>query len=401
MPSESRAIRVECADDWHGLEPYRHLWDALAVEASTPYSLSAWGLSWWLAARPRGACLRVILIFQGDRLIGVAPFFASRMAPGLWRYAMLGGSLAAGVDVLARHGCERVVASAVREYLTTILPRPSLIRVDGVETDRSLLRSWASEPTLIAQKRYTKGAPYVDLCSGNGKTGWLASQSSHFRQQYRRRRRYLEGAGGRLRVLESGPQLRTGVGNLLALHNKRWAERGGSKAVSRSTQFMLETLVDQLTGSGHLRLILAEARGEVIAAVLVVAAGGEAACWLSGFDTTWGRASPVMLTFVEAARDAQERKAMRLDLGPGRQAYKYRLSKDERILQWLNLSPPGVAGRFARLVSTPEAVRTAATLALLERLRPDQVVALQRARSHVKWGTLQHLARALRRDSEV
>ena len=68
---------------------------------------------------------------------------------------------------------------------------------------------------------------------------WLAGRSTKFRGETRRYRRRLEEAGAEFRTVgaaERGPALDA----LLALHERRWRDRGGSQAMIPGLREMLD-----------------------------------------------------------------------------------------------------------------------------------------------------------------
>ena len=361
------ATEVKCIEDIASLETYRDAWDTLAIRAGRPYSLSPWGLIWWRNARPRNALLRAIVVLEGGRLVGIAPLYANRTKYGFYSYRFLGGSDGTRVDMVAAPGCERSVASAIVDALSEVRPRAAVINLNGIETSASELYTEWRKHGFRRQTRLSSGAPYID-CMPDPEA-WLTNRGSHFRQQIRRRRRYLASDGGQLRVIDDGHELETGVRECLRLHRSIWDRKGGSKVVTPAIEATLVELANDLAGSGHLRLAVAEGNGETIASVIVLAAGGEAACWLSGYDARWGRITPTALAMLEAARDAHERGDRRLELGAGLQAYKDRLSDGQRALRWLSLIPPGGLGHLAAATSMPTIAR-AATLAAVARKLP-------------------------------
>jgi hypothetical protein len=89
-------------------------WDELAVLTSSPYCCPAWMMAWWRHVAPSTAQLRVVAVFDGADLLGVAPFFVDRGLGGVRRYRLLGAGTSAPLGIIARSGAERMVASLRR-----------------------------------------------------------------------------------------------------------------------------------------------------------------------------------------------------------------------------------------------------------------------------------------------
>jgi CelD/BcsL family acetyltransferase involved in cellulose biosynthesis len=115
---------------------------------------------------------------------------------------------------------------------------------------------------------------------------------------------------------------------------------------------MLAQAGRELVALDRFRLWCLDVEGETVSAQLFVAAGGLLAYWLGGFDERLAAERPGLVTLVVAVGDALARGEERVDLGPGGEAYKYRLADSEERLELVSLVPPGplepwVRGRLA------------------------------------------------------
>jgi CelD/BcsL family acetyltransferase involved in cellulose biosynthesis len=104
---------------------------------------------------------------------------------------------------------------------------------------------------------------------------------------------------------------------------------------------MLRAVADALGPQGRFRVWVLEVDATPISCQVLVAAGGELAYWLGGFDETWAQQQPSLQTLVAAAEHAWAVGDRRLDLGAGGQSYKYRLADGEDTLEWRVLVPRG------------------------------------------------------------
>jgi CelD/BcsL family acetyltransferase involved in cellulose biosynthesis len=336
------ALRAELVVDAARLDSLRPEWDALAVGCRRPYCAPAWMLAWWRHAAPAGALLRVVAAFEGERLVGIAPFWAQPGRLGA-RYRILAAGTASRVEPLAEPGRVEEAAAAFAELLAGARPRPALLVFERVPADspwpRSLHGAWPGRRRPAVQRSHRAPAPALSL-EHDDLESWLASKSNNFRHQIRRSRRTLETGGGRFR-LSSTEELGRDLEAFARLHHGRWESRGGSEALRAGVEPMLAQAGPELLALDRLRLWCLDVEGEVVSAQLFLAAGGQLAYWLGGFDERMARERPGLVTLVVAIGDALARGDERLDLGPGGQDYKYRLADSQELLEFVSLVPPG------------------------------------------------------------
>ena len=308
-------------------------------------------LAWLRHAAPAGALLRTVAVYDGDALVGIAPLWAEARRRGA-RYRLLAAGTAARLEPLARPGLEREVGAACAEVLARTSPRPATLSFEqvppGSPWPQLLAAAWPGGPAALVSRAAAVPAPAARL-DRESFEGWLGSKSSNFRQQVRRTRRKLDAAGARFRLSGSGEELARDLESFAALHHARWRGRGGSAALTPAVERMLSDAGRELLPLGRFCLWSLEVDGTTISSQLFVAAGGELAYWLGGFDESWASHRPALQTLVVAIEDALGRGYERADLGPGGQDYKYRLADEEESLEFLDVVPPGPAYPLVRL----------------------------------------------------
>jgi CelD/BcsL family acetyltransferase involved in cellulose biosynthesis len=328
-------------EDEPGLESLRDRWDALAVAAGQPYSLSAWLLAWWRHARPADASLRVIVVEDGDELIGLAPFYTHSRLVDRGLYRLMADRLAPPAAPLAKPGRELDVARAIAGELNAQRPVARVVRLDGRRTDEDwverLRDAWPGGRRPWAFRRSAVTMGFIRF-EGADYAAWLQSKSSKVRQEIRRRRRRFEEAGATFSVAGMD-DLEQGLAGFLKVHESRWEGRGGSNAMVTGIEAMLLDAGRELIPGGHFRLYMAEAGGEVVSAHILLAAGGEVIGWAGGFDERWGPYAPSHQVMFYAIEDGFERGDRRLCLGPGEQDYKRRLADEEIVVDGAMLVP--------------------------------------------------------------
>lgn len=368
---DGSTLETVVVDHLAALEGLRAGWDALAVANRLPYCAPDWMLAWWRAAERPGASLRALAALEGDRLVGIAPFYVSRRRGGPARYSLLAAAASPRIEPLAARGRVDEVAAAFASALAGLDPAPDLIAFDGIPASSPwpalLARSWpAHRPTRVSVER-SRPAPTAALRDLTF-DGWLAAKSRNFRGQMRRAQRDLDGRGGRFRI--SGPdEVERDLEAFARLHHARWDPKGGSSALTPEVERMLPDAARELASGERFRLWCMDIGGEVVCAHLHLVAGGEVAWWLGGFDDAWASIHPSLQALATAIEDGMRRGEDRFDLGSGAQPFKYRFADAEDRLDWIRLYPPSGRRPLTLAAQAPAAVRRRISARLSKRLK--------------------------------
>jgi CelD/BcsL family acetyltransferase involved in cellulose biosynthesis len=348
--------------------PHRREWHELAVACGRPFLTPAFALAWFRHCRPHGSALRVVCVYAGDELVGVAPFFVTRGLLGAARYRVLGSGTVPGLEPLARGGSERDVAGAIGAALHDGRPRAAIVSLSGIPDGSPwpelLAAEWpGARPTAVVTRLDRE--PVVRLGDA-GYEGWLRSRPARYRQQLRRRTRRLQERGGECVVL--GPaELADGVEALVRGHRARWQDRGGSRLLTPAAQRLLTHAPAEL--DGVLQLVAVRLGGDLVAASAFVRAGDTLVAWLMGFQPAAAAFGPGPLLALTAVRTASDGGQRRIGLGTGDPDYKLRLATDVESLRWVSLVDRGSRYPLARLRVLPEELREVADRRLPERSR--------------------------------
>ena len=357
--SGKSALRGALLQELHDIEPLENQWDDLAVATKNPYCSPVWMLSWWRHCAPPGALLRVVVVLHGERLIGVAPFFAHRGSFGIVTYRLLASGNSFGLQPLALAGNELGVASLVADVLASSDPTPDILAFEGLPAGSGwpqLLRdTWpgASQPRL--NRGLSLQAPALDMGRGTYDQ-WLMSKSSHFRKHMKQARRRLGARGGVFTLARTPEEVEHALTSFARLHYARWDPKGGSNALTPSVEAMLRDAAQKLT-EDRFRLWSIEVDDHIISTQVFLAAGGEVAYWNGGFDEGSAADRPGIVSLLAAIEHAWEVGDLRFDFGAGPQDYKYRFANDGETLEWLTLVPMGPRYLLARLALIPSRLR--------------------------------------------
>jgi CelD/BcsL family acetyltransferase involved in cellulose biosynthesis len=331
------------------LAPYLAGWDALAAACERPLCLSAWMLAWWREAREAKGELRVVVVLDGEEVIGVGPFFASPTM-GLIEMRLLGAGFCHRIGPLARPGEEDRVAAALAEALAGVTPTPASVVFEGVDAGdawpRRIADHWPGRTPRLRTDA-TMDAPLVEL--GADYDSWLGRRSRNFRKSARRRANRLEDEGVKPRSACD----QEAVAALLRLHHARWSERGGS-GVDEGAERVIAAAAESLDGRGRIEVVLLDGPEGPIAAELVVHAGAAATFWSGGFDPEWSRYAPGTQGILAALELAAPLGTQVADLGGGGDEYKSKLADDSRPIAWQTVYPRGIRYPLIRLRLAPK-----------------------------------------------
>jgi CelD/BcsL family acetyltransferase involved in cellulose biosynthesis len=363
-------LRGRLLEEVGATEEVREGWDALAVAAGRPFCAPAWMLSWCNHVGPARAKLRVVAVFDGSELVGLAPFFSSRTRGGLVQFRLLGSRTSVRLEPLAVEGRESEVASVVAATLSEASPRPDLIVFEGIPTRSPwpglFVEAMGSRGKPFKHRAFPTIAPTLEL-EGRTYEEWFSSKPQHFRQEARRRRRRLEEKGADFQLCESNEEAEKGLEAFFRLHHARWRERGGSGVLDARVEAMLRDVAGELVKKGRFRIWTISVGDEIISSQVFIAAGGEVAYWLGGFDESWAKLGPSIQTVLKALEHSWAVGDKRLDLGAGAQEYKYSFAESQDVLEWVTLAPRAPRYPITRLQLIPKHMRER----VARRLKPE------------------------------
>lgn len=338
-------IATELITEFSAVDPLEAEWDELAVAAQLPMMSPACVLAWWRHMAPKTAQARIVAVREGERLVGLAPFYIDPAARRARLDIRLPGiELAGRLAPLAAAGRESEVANALAGALAGSRPGADVVALEGSPTSTSwasaLRTSWPGHIRPLSSSYSVHSCPIVSL-RGESYAVWLAGKSSNFRSQMRRLGRQFAAAGGTTRS-STVDTLASDVDVFMRLHASRWEGRGESHLLT-ARDAVAETFLDmgrRLLESERFRLRLLEIDGEPICAQLFLAAGGRVLYVNGGWDERFARLKPSMVGILSMIEEAFERGEQCLDLGVGDQPYKGRFADRDEPVAWTILLLP-------------------------------------------------------------
>ena len=202
--------------------------------------------------------------------------------------------------------------------------------------------------------------PVVDI-EGTSWEDYLAGRSSNFRSQVRRKERKLvRDYGLRYRLVDDPTRLGADMDTLIALHHARWSE-GDSEAFAGARAAFHREFAASALARGWLRLWIAEADGQAVAAWYGFRYARSELYYQFGRDPAWDRLSVGMVLLAHTLREAIKDGMREYKLLRGDDAYKNRFATGDPGVETVAVSR-GLGGRFAVSVaaaalSLPEPAR--------------------------------------------
>jgi CelD/BcsL family acetyltransferase involved in cellulose biosynthesis len=352
MPS----LNAELISEVSELEEFAEPWRALAHACARPGALPDWQLAWFRHAAPSGALLRSVTVREGERLVGLAPFFA--MPGRRLDYRLLGAGITHRLSPLAYPGTEQEVAGLVAETLASARPRPDLIAFEGIDAASpwpdAVARNWPG----LRPWRYTSSThpgPVIEL-RGQSFESWLSSRSSKLREAIRRARRRFEGAGGRALFVKDPAELEHVLAAFERLHRARWSSRGGSNLEAGGYE-ALAAAARTLVARDGMRLCSLHLGGRPVAINIALAGAGEVMGLCTSFDQASAALQPGLVAMAQMIEHAFSSSDRRFDFGAGDSDYKVRLSTHDAPVSWIGLVPRTRRYAVTRVRLAPDQTR--------------------------------------------
>jgi cation diffusion facilitator CzcD-associated flavoprotein CzcO/CelD/BcsL family acetyltransferase involved in cellulose biosynthesis/predicted ATP-grasp superfamily ATP-dependent carboligase len=339
---------IEKIADLTGFEQLRKEWDDLlqASAANCLFLTWEWMFAWWNHLRGDRE-LFILTVRSGHELLAIAPFaLRTRRLVGVLPVRSLEflgtGSVGSDyLDLIVRRGRERDAVEALGEYLVReqlMVEMAQVKRNSGVAAE--LARELRSRGWSLAETK-TSVCPFIKL-SGHSWESYLATLGSEHRYNFRRR---LKNATRqfdlRFEQVHSEGERREALAALVALHQMRWRERGGSDGLH--TQDLLafhEELSRIALERGWLRLFVMSFNGEPAASLYGFRYQHTFYYYQSGLDPAYSKCSVGLLAMGLAIKSAIEEGVEEYDLLHGDERYKFHWAKEARELFLVEAYPP-------------------------------------------------------------
>jgi CelD/BcsL family acetyltransferase involved in cellulose biosynthesis len=302
-----------------GLEEVAPELSVLAEASGNVFATPEWLTTWWSHfgddQEPRFHTVR-----DGGRLVALLPLVLWRRAPRVLRFAGHGPS-----DLMGP-----VCAPADRPLAADALEQV----LDDGDWDVLLAERLGSSDLLpeSLRERMLQAEPSPVLhIDGRSWDDYLASKSSNFRQQARRRERKLAKEHEiAFRLADDPDRLDADLEDLFLLHNLRW--QGYSGALLERRAAFHRDFAHRALERGWLRLWLLEVNRRTVAAVYGLRFGNRELFYQAGRDPDYDRHAVGSVLMIHTIREAFGEGLDAYDFLRGGEYYKDRFTDDDTVV---------------------------------------------------------------------
>ncbi len=348
--SEVEVVSTE--PDFYAL---RRDWNDLLQDSPADCIFLTWEwLSTWWKHLGAGYSLSIHTVRNCGRLTAIAPFvlkaaqpFDGRLLPAL---EFLGNGFVGSdyLDIIVRRGHEETALCALAVHVASSNAALRLSNVLVPESNASRLVEALDDDGWRSDRIQINVCPWI-LLEGLTWDSYLSGLGSETRYNFNRKWKKLNRDFSVEFEPATDETLDESVRILIAQHNARWSERGGSDAFHTSglVDFHREFTRVAL-GCGWLRLFVLSLNGDPGASLYGLRYGKRFYFYQSGLNRAFERNSVGFLTMGLAIQQAISEGAVEYDLLHGDEAYKYHWASVNRPIHRIESYPPGLSGTAAR-----------------------------------------------------
>ena len=312
------ALRIRGADSLEELESLRGEWLVLwrTSKSATPFQSPDWLIPWWKHFDPGRLC--VLVLEEGGRLVGIAPFFANEDQR---RLRLIGTSNTDYQDVLIDDPAVPEVTAAIFAYLCQ-QRRWDVIDLENLRPGSPLLTANTCAE-FVEHVRQQDSCPVVSLPpSVDQFLNTLPRQLVHNLNYYRRR---LASFGDVAIDCADENNFDELFEAFMRLHEARWHmnNMSGMLCDERVQRFLREA-GQGLLSNGALRLYGLRIDERIVASLYGFHHARRTYYYLGGFDPELKQYSVGTILVAHAINEAMRERATEFDFLRGRERYKYR-----------------------------------------------------------------------------
>lgn len=378
-------LSIERLTRYNQIQSIKAEWDFLAESCvATVFLTHNWLDRWW-QFYGRGFDLWILVVRDGESLIGVMPLILARGIFGIRRLVFMGaGEVTPNhLNIIASPERFRDVLESICAYLTTHSSEWDFLDMDklpGQHVAVGLFQDTLRLHGLTVRRKVTAQCPFAALPESFGL--YLESLGYSTRAGYRRVKRRLEKdyPDTHFGRVQSEDELGEVFERLVVLHQARWSKRGypGAFATPRAKAFHRSYVLDALR-SGLLRMYYLKISGEVAAAYYCIRVGNSVQYYIGGFDDRYSRHSPGMLITAYSIEQSIMEKASVFDFLEGDEGYKSHWANGVHENVRLSFFSSNLQGQLAHLcIQAVESVRETGVAFIPQAIRRPFWLLLQR-----------------------
>ena len=315
------------------LLPLRREWEELRIKSRATVFTSPWWTCIWLKHFQGQAPPKVLVLWEGGEMTGLAPLVTYRSSfkgYPITYLCMAGnfGETSEYYDLEFLHGQgTKTAAKALVSGIKGI--RWNLLQLRNLRWNSmaqaffvQASQAWRCEDQLYHASPYVPLEPARPVLDGfEGRSGRKVKQLVESLEREER----LE-----LRTVESMDEMAGSIDTYIEQHKERWASKGGSIFHEKSQSGFLKDVA--LRGAEEGAVVVYEVRidGEVASQQICVRDGGSLRMWKIGMNDRFKAYIPGYLSVYFGMLEAQRGGFTEYDLGPGEDAYKYKVGGVDR-----------------------------------------------------------------------
>jgi len=343
-------------------------WNALLSCSATDNIFLRWEwlFTWWKIFGEKPAQLQILLVKQGETLIGIAPFYVKiekRFGFLTERTLLFLGSgekeeeevFSEYLDIICKAGEEEAVIQSLMEFIRSQNLCDAIILFNILSNAKTvaILQQICVEQKIRVHSTFDIECPFISLPSNW--EDYLKTRTSSMRYKIRSDRRQLEAMGTiRLDKMTCLDDFESNFQELVRLHKIRWVlkQEQGTFENPKFTLFH-QTIMPILFKNEHLQLWILSLFSKNIAALYNIQYNNKIYFYQAGLDPLAVPKSAVGLIISSyCIEEAIRSKRVEYDFmgGGGKDSYKKRWTDDFRIIGSINISLNATA-RFLHMTS--------------------------------------------------
>jgi CelD/BcsL family acetyltransferase involved in cellulose biosynthesis len=334
------AFQIETVSE---LEQLRQDWTELAERCGNVFSTWDWASIWWRHFGEGRPLLLTTFRDSAGRVVAILPTYLSSSSPV--RTVRFVGHGPADQLGPVHDGDIPLAAALLRHALRDGMWPWDVFMAERLPAEEQ----WSS---LLGGRTLERESSPV-MQAGSSWDEYLASRSSNFRDQVRRRERKLAREHDLNYRLTNEDSLDGDFETLVRLHEARWGA-GGSAAFGGPLKDFHRDFATRALEQGWLRLWTLEVDGHAVAAWYGFRFAGVESYYQSGRDPAWDRNSVGFVLLTHTMREAFNDGMGEYRLLRGGEYYKDRFATHDEGVETIAL-PHGVRGRAAVYVSRSRA----------------------------------------------
>jgi CelD/BcsL family acetyltransferase involved in cellulose biosynthesis len=329
------------------LETLRPHWNAVLKKTGRPslYLTFEWLSTWWKCFEDDRRELYVLVVTEGEEILGIAPFMKVRSTFLGLRfvkiefisasdYAFSHLMIAGPLEFILTERKSEVVAAIV-SHLVSRQEEWAFLRLEPLADDSPTLPLMEAEArSRNLRTRRVELSPSFEIRIDSDWESYFSRRPAQFRRNLRRRERLLQRLGNVQFVhCDSLAQTENGFDDVLDIERRSWKWTRGMSINCVGYSNFFPVFADVMSQTGWLRLSFLRLDGRNIAYCYAAAYEGTEECFKTAYDKSFGAFSPGNLLQWRRFEQDFRKGASGFNLMRGAPNYKKCWSTHERKLR--------------------------------------------------------------------